>query len=62
MNNMKIVVASQECIHQYSNTMRVSYAQLALLSFVYKVHSGMNNVKMVLASLSYEVASSFAAA
>jgi len=62
MNNVKIILASQVCIHQYSNMKSVSCAQLALLSFVYKVHNGMNNVKMVLASLSYEVASSFATA
>jgi len=46
---MKIVLASQACIHQFSNMKSVSCAQLALLSFVYKVHNGMNNVKMVLA-------------
>jgi hypothetical protein len=59
---MKMVLSSQACIHQDSNMKSVSCVQLALLSFVYKVHSRMNNVKVFLASLSLEVASSFATA
>jgi hypothetical protein len=62
MINMKIVLASQACIRQDSNMKSVSCAQLALLSFVCKVHNGMNNIQMIVASLSYEVASSFATA
>jgi hypothetical protein len=59
---MKIVLASQACIHQDSNTKSVSCAQLTLLSFVYKVHNVMNNIQMIVSSLSYEVACSFTTA
>jgi hypothetical protein len=62
MNDMKIVLASEACIHQDNNMKSVSYAQLALLSFVYKVHNGMNSMQMIVASLSHEVASIFVTA
>jgi hypothetical protein len=40
---MKIVLASQACVDRYSNMKGLSCAQLALLSFVYKLHNGMKD-------------------